>query len=108
LTQSNANTGYTANTNITTSATATYSVLNNALKLHEVSDYFDITRSIVICHPIFRSLLRGIVDNQNRPIFIEYNTPDIETSATLFGLPIKYSLGRARAAPLSRRIRAAI
>jgi HK97 family phage major capsid protein len=93
LTQTNATTGYTANTNITTSATCTYAALNGALKLHEVSDYFDITRSIVICHPIFRSLLRGIVDTQNRPIFIEYNDADIQTAATLFGLPIKYSQG---------------
>ena len=96
LTQTNANTGYTANTNLTKSGTATaptYADLNSALKLLEVGDYFDDSRCIVIAHPSFRGSLRGILDTQQRPIFIEYNTPDVESQATLFGMPLRYSLG---------------
>jgi HK97 family phage major capsid protein len=95
LTQTNANTSYTANTNLTKSGTAApaYAGLNTTLKLLEISDYFDDSRCIVIAHPSYRGTLRGILDSQNRPIFIEYQTPDVQSQATLFGMPLRYSLG---------------
>jgi len=94
LSQANANTGYTANSNYTSAGSAvTYSGLNTAMKKLEMGDYYDDSRCIAVAHPSFRAQLRGILDNQNRPIFIEYQTPDVETQATLFGVPLRWSLG---------------
>jgi HK97 family phage major capsid protein len=94
LTQTNSATNYTANTNITQGGTATptYDNLNTTLKLHETSDFFDFSTSIVIMHPIFRFLLRSIKDGQSRPIFID-STDGQNTPPTFFGLPVRYSLG---------------
>ena len=92
LGQTNASTGYTSAANITSFATATYDSLNTAAKIHETSDFFDMSRSIVIMHPIFRYLLRGIKDSQARPVFIDAAAGD-SAPPNLFGLPVRYSLG---------------
>jgi HK97 family phage major capsid protein len=90
-----ATTGYVANTNLTQAGTAapSYSGLNTAAKKLEVGDYFDESSSVAIAHPSFRGTLRGIVDNQGRPIFIETVTQDNKTLQTLFGIPLHWSLG---------------
>lgn len=96
LTQTDAATGYTANRNLTQSATASYASLNTAMGLLEDSDYFDDSRVVAIAHPKFRKLLRGILDGQNRPIFIDYGTQhggDIQVNGELFGAQLKWSLG---------------
>jgi HK97 family phage major capsid protein len=84
---------YTADTNRVAVATATaitYANLSSVLGLVEAGDYFDESRLVVIAHPYFKGTLRGLVDGSSRPIFLETGagTPD-----TLFGLPIKWSIG---------------
>jgi len=105
------NVGYTADTNITVAATAgspTYTEFSTAIGNVETGDYFDPTSMIAIASPAFRKSLRGVLDTQNRPIFIEggAGTPD-----TVFNVPIKWSLGAktspvATAAPGGRPIMA--
>lgn len=92
LITTNAETGYTANDNRIQTGTGavTYANLSNTLKLVETSDYFDLPEMVVIANPYFRDTFRTIVDSQLRPIFIigTAGTPD-----TLFGLPVRWSLG---------------
>lgn len=102
--------GYTADSNITVagSAGATYADFSNTIGFVEGGDYYDPATMIAIAHPSFKKSLRGILDSQNRPIFLEglAGTPD-----TIFGVPIKWSLGArtsptASAAPTGRPIMA--
>lgn len=109
LTQSDSTTGYTANTNITQTATGapaiTYANLSTAAGLYESGDFFDESNSLVIAHPKYKALLRGVVDGQSRPIFQEGSTgvPGGGQGGvvdTIFGYPVKWSLGaRTSAAP---------
>ncbi|MDH6448185.1 HK97 family phage major capsid protein [Streptomyces sp. SAI-119] len=89
--------GYTADSNITVagSAGATYADFSNTIGFVEGGDYYDPATMLAIAHPGFKKSLRGILDSQNRPIFIEglAGTPD-----TIFGVPIRWSLG-ARTSP---------
>jgi HK97 family phage major capsid protein len=73
LTQNDTVTGYTGNSNLTLAGTGgiTYAGLSNALGLYEQGDFFDPAETVVIAHPMFASLLRGIVDANGRPIFNE-------------------------------------
>lgn len=83
---------YTADANITIAGSggATYADFSNTIGLVEAGDYYDPATMLAIAHPTFKKSLRGILDSQNRPIFIEglAGTPD-----TIFGVPIKWSLG---------------
>lgn len=99
LSQTDATVSYTANTNLTKSGTAapSYASLNTAVGLLETGDYYDESRCYAIAHPAFRKTLRGILDSQQRPIFIDYagagDDGDIQTAGTLFGVPLRWSLG---------------
>lgn len=103
--------GYTGDSNITTAATAgapTYNEFSTTIGLVETGDYYDPATMVAIAHPAFRKSLRGVLDTQNRPIFIEglNGTPD-----TIFGVPIRWSLGArtsatATASPTGRPIMA--
>jgi HK97 family phage major capsid protein len=89
----NANTGYTADANYvpsTSGGVVTYLQLSQALGKVEVGDYFDESQLLIIAHPSLREKLRGVLDTQQRPIFIQglAGTPD-----TLFGHRIRWSLG---------------
>lgn len=105
------NIGYTGNTNITVAATAgapTYSEFSTAIGSVEAGDYFDPGGMVAIAHPAFRKSLRGVLDTQNRPIFLEglNGTPD-----TIFGVRVRWSLGArtsatATATPTGRPIAA--
>lgn len=98
LTQTNATTDYTANDNLVQTGTGgtgaidppDYDELSQTLGLVEGGDYFDLSNVFVIAHPVFRSYLRGIKDDQGQPIFIQgtAGTPD-----TLFGHEVLWSLG---------------
>lgn len=85
-------TSYTADANYfsTSAAAPTYTELSNVVGAVETGDYWDDGSMRVIAHPAWRNNLRGILDSQNRPIFIQTTdaTPD-----TLFGLPVRWSLG---------------
>lgn len=85
----NSDTGYTADANIVRGA-ATYANLSATLGLVETGDYWADGDMICIAHPAFRETLRGILDSQNRPIFVEglAGTPD-----TIFGHTVRWSLG---------------
>lgn len=92
--------GYTADDNITTAATAgnvQYSEYSSAIGLVEIGDYFDANAMRCIAHPAFRKGLRGVLDDQKRPIFVEglNGTPD-----TIFGIEIRWSLG-AKTSPVA-------
>jgi HK97 family phage major capsid protein len=92
--------GYTADTNITTAATAgapTYAEFSTAIGTVETGDYFDPGSMVAIANPAFRKSLRGVLDTQNRPIFLEglAGTPD-----TIFGVPVRWSLG-AKTSPVA-------
>ncbi|MFF0055675.1 phage major capsid protein [Streptomyces microflavus] len=99
LSQTDNNLGYTGSSNITVAGTggATYANFSDAIGLVEAGDYYDPGTMLAIAHPTFKKSLRGILDGQQRPIFIEglAGTPD-----TIFGVPIKWSLG-ARTSPVA-------
>lgn len=105
LTQTDSATGYTANANITQTATAggpTYANLSTALGLVESGDYWDDAEALVIAHPSVKAKLRNIVDGNNRPIFNESSNGTAGggqgTGGTLFGHQIHWSLGAKTAA----------
>ncbi|WP_297699630.1 phage major capsid protein [Mycobacterium sp.] len=104
LTQADASTGYSANANITASATgapatgAVYGDLSTVAGIYEGGDYFDEADSIVIAHPRFKRILRGVLDAQSRPIFQEGSTgvpggAQGQTADTVFGYRVHWSLG---------------
>jgi HK97 family phage major capsid protein len=98
LNTTDATLSYTGGANITTASSAgapTYSEFNTAVGLVEAGDYFDPGSMYAIASPAFRKSLRGVLDSQNRPIFVEgtAGTPD-----TIFNIPIRWSLGAKLAA----------
>ena len=111
LNTTDATLSYTGGTNITTASSAgapTYAEFSTAVGLVESGDYFDPGSMVAIAHPAFRKSLRGVLDGQSRPIFIEglAGTPD-----TVFGIQIRWSLGAklaatATSAPTGRSIMA--
>lgn len=111
LTQSDATTGYTANANITQTATGnpalTYANMRAVLSILEVGDYFDPGGTVVIAHPKFADGLRGVLDGNNRPIFNESSNGTAGGGQggvpTLFGHPVHWSLGaRTNANPAEK------
>lgn len=102
---------YTGGTNITTASSSgapTYTEFNTAIGSVETGDYFDPGAMRAIAHTAFRKSLRGVLDDQHRPIFVEGTggTPD-----TIFNVPIQWSLGAklaatATSAPTGRPIMA--
>ncbi|MEU3507672.1 phage major capsid protein [Streptomyces longwoodensis] len=109
LNTTDATLGYTGGTNITTAASAnlpSYAEFSTAIGNVETGDYFDPGNMVAIAHPAFRKSLRGVLDFQNRPIFMEglSGTPD-----TIFGVTVRWSLGArvsatATSAPTGRPI----
>jgi len=90
----NSATGYIADAHYTGSA-VTYAGLSATLAFYEDSDWFDEGNTFVIASPSYKAGLRGVVDGENRPIFIEGVTG---AQQTLFGYPITWSRG-ARTSP---------
>jgi HK97 family phage major capsid protein len=93
LNTTDATLSYTGGTNITTAAAAgapTYTEFSTAIASVESGDYFDPGSMVAIAHPAFRKSLRGVVDGQSRPIF---NENGVGTPDTIFGVPVRWSLG---------------
>lgn len=93
LNTTDATLSYTGGANITTASAAgapTYAEFSTAIGNVEAGDYFDPGAMVAIASPAFRKSLRGVLDSQNRPIFVEglSGTPD-----TIFGVPVRWSLG---------------
>jgi len=86
---------YTANDNLTKSGSGgpTYDMLNDVFSLYEDGDYFDEAETIVIASPYFKKVLRGIKDEQERPIFVRGQGGDAGTPDQLFGVEIRWSQG---------------
>jgi HK97 family phage major capsid protein len=111
LNTTDATLSYTGGANITTAASSgapTYAEFSTAIGNVESGDYFDPGSMVAIAHPSFRKSLRGVLDGQSRPIFIQgtAGTPD-----TIFSVPIRWSLGAklaatATSAPTGRSIMA--
>jgi hypothetical protein len=75
------------------SAASAYITLSNALGLYEASDFYDEGNGFVIAAPQFKAVLRNVVDANGRPIFNETAVIDGIQRATLFGMPVSWSLG---------------
>ena len=75
---------------IQTAGAVTFADLNDALSLIEQSAYFDPSKTGFIIHPSFLGTLRGLVDNNNRPILQD---PLGSRGSTLFGYPVTVSAG---------------
>jgi HK97 family phage major capsid protein len=111
LSQTDAATGYTGNANITQTATGapaiTYANLSIAAGLYEGGDFFAEDDTLVMAHPKYKQLLRGVLDSQNRPIFQEGSTGvpgggQGPTADTVFGYRVKWTLGaKTSAVPTS-------
>jgi HK97 family phage major capsid protein len=84
------NVSYTADDNFVSGA-ATYANLSAVLGKVEESDFFDAGDMVVIAHPAFKAVLRGIKDDNSMPIFVSSQLPG--TPSTLFEYPITFSLG---------------
>jgi HK97 family phage major capsid protein len=109
LTQTDSNTSYTANANITQTATGapaiTFANLSTAAGIYESGDYFEEDNTVVIASSKYKKLVRDILDSQDRPIFQEGSTGvpgggQGKSPDTIFGYPVHWSLGaRTSAAP---------
>lgn len=100
LTQNDSAVGYTANANLTLAGTGgiTYDSLSALIGQHEVSDWFDESQVVVIAHPSFKQVLRGIKNADGDPIFQESTSGTAgggqgATAARLFGYEMQFSLG---------------
>lgn len=82
------NVGYTANDNYS-SGSATYTNLSASLGDLEDSIWFDEESIVFIASPVFKRVFREIVDNNNRPIFIERRDG---TPSTLFDYPVFFTV----------------
>jgi HK97 family phage major capsid protein len=73
LTTADAGANYTANANVSVTATlagtAGYNTIMEAFATYEESRFFSPDRSVVIAHPRFKRLLRTCTDNLGRPLF---------------------------------------
>lgn len=120
LNTDNAATSYTADANLVVTAGAlTYAHLSTAFEKVETSDFYDEGAMVVIAHPGFKARLREITGkttdgnpgsggtasvmvSDGRPVFIEHSSLQTGAPDTLFGVPIRWTLGaRAHATATS-------
>lgn len=91
LSQTDSGLGYTANANIIKTAGAvTYDDLSDVFGLVEGGSFFDEARTVVIAHPSFRGVLRGLKDTAGNPIFVDGLAG---SPGTLFGIPVQWTAG---------------
>jgi HK97 family phage major capsid protein len=100
LRTTNSDTSYTADDNLISSASGTaltYANLSDLFGLVEDSNYWADSEMAVVAHPAFRKSLRGILDTENNPIFNESSAGVAGGGqgviSTVFGMPIRWSLG---------------
>lgn len=94
--------GYTADANyaaVVASAGVTYDALSLALGKVEKTQFWTPTNGVAMLHPALLRNLRGVVDDQNRPILVELsgsaNRPGM-WSGTLMGYPARLTHGAQR------------
>jgi HK97 family phage major capsid protein len=90
VTQADAFSGYVANANRQTSNDPGYDELSEFLAAAEGNDYFDEASLVMIAHPYWKSILRGMKDTAGRPLWVEglAGTPD-----TIFGYRVRWTVG---------------
>jgi HK97 family phage major capsid protein len=98
LSQADAGQGYTANANIVQTAAGTpvgYDDLSEVLGLVEAGDHFDPANTVIMAHPLFAGVFRGVKDDNGAPVFVQglAGTPN-----TLFGYSVAFTQG-ARTSP---------
>lgn len=84
---------------IKTAGPLTYADVSDVLSLAENGRYFADPDTIVIAHTSFKGQLRGLVDLNGRPLFIEQVAAG--QPQTLFGYPIRFSDG-AKTSPTAQ------
>jgi HK97 family phage major capsid protein len=101
-----ATTGYTADANYRTLSNAAiagtgagakataYRAASGLLGLVETGDWYDEGDEVIMAHPAFKALLREAMTDQGQPIFLgnAVSINGVQTD-TLFGLPVKWTLG---------------
>jgi hypothetical protein len=107
LNTANSATGYSADANLVATAGAlTYAHLSTAFEKVETSDFYDESALVVIAHPAFKARLREITGrvsdgaettpamvSDGRPVFEEHSRLVAGAPDTLFGAPIRWTLG---------------
>ncbi len=96
VTTAEAFTGYVANANHTVvtqaqiSTIAAYDQMSRMLEIGEGSDFFDEGNALILAHPSFKAVFRGVKDSTGVPVLTQGNagTPD-----TLFGYSVRWSRG---------------
>lgn len=98
--------GYTAGDNLTQTGTGgtTYTTLNAAMRDYEESLYADSSSTVIIASPAYKAKLRGIVDDNHRPIFYESAGVDSmgRPQGSLFGYPILWTSGARVSAAMTK------
>lgn len=79
-----------ADRRIQSAGAVTYDHLNGVLSVVEQGDYFDEGETVIIAHPSYREVLRGLKDSTGNPIFVQgqNDNPD-----RVFGFQAQWSLG---------------
>jgi HK97 family phage major capsid protein len=80
-----------------------YDALNSVFSKYEDGDYFDEGETIVIASPYFKKILRGVKDDEGRPIFVRGQQGDSGTPDQLFGVPVRWSQGCRTSAAMTPR-----
>lgn len=75
---------------LATAGAVTYAKLSDAFGIYEGGDYANDADTVVLAHQSFKSVFRGILDSNNRPIFVEGLAG---TPSTLFGVEVRFSYG---------------
>jgi HK97 family phage major capsid protein len=90
VTQADSFSGYVANANLTSVATIDYDALSAFLAKAEGNDYFDESSLVMIAHPFYKSVLRGLKDDNGQPLWVQglAGTPD-----TIFGYRVRWTVG---------------
>lgn len=75
---------------VSSAGAVTYAKLSQVFGVYEGGDYANDADTVVVAHPYFKNVFRSIVDDQNRPIFLERLDG---TPSTLFNVPVTFSYG---------------
>lgn len=90
VTTADAFTGYVANAHRRTATAPGYDDFSALIGLAESSDYFDEASLVLIAHPFFKGVLRGLKDTNGNPLWVQglAGTPD-----TVFGYRVRWTVG---------------
>lgn len=76
---------------IATAGAVTYADFAGVIDLAEASDYANEGNTVIVAHPSFKGVLRGLMDSNNRPVFAD--NMNGATPNTLFGYDIVFTQG---------------